>query len=80
MKCDSFGALGCAKSHLKALTAFLTEDVREYCLILEDDFDLTVNFGCFMERMETVNQSGLVWDVLLLSSTKAIAFDSLYKG
>jgi predicted O-linked N-acetylglucosamine transferase (SPINDLY family) len=80
VRCENFGALGCAKSHLKALTAFLTEDVREYCLILEDDFDLAVNFGCFIERMEAVNQSGLAWDVLLLSSTKAIAFDSHIQG
>ncbi len=80
VNCDNFGALGCAKSHLKALTAFLTEDVRDYCLILEDDFDLAVNFECFIERIEAVSQSGLAWDVLLPSSTKAIAFDSHVKG
>ncbi len=80
VKCENFGALGCAKSHLKAVTSFLTEDVREYCLILEDDFDLAVDFGYFIERMEEVNKSGLVWDVILLSSTKAIAFDSHIQG
>lgn len=80
VKCESFGALGCAKSHLKALTAFLTEDVREYCFILEDDFDLAVNFGYFIERMEAVDRSGLAWDVILPSSTNAIAFDSQIKG
>lgn len=34
-----FGGLGCAKSHLLALTSFLTSTENEYCCIFEDDFN-----------------------------------------
>ncbi len=33
-----FGGLGCAKSHLLAMTKFITETENEYCCIFEDDF------------------------------------------
>jgi protein O-GlcNAc transferase len=80
VKCESFGALGCAKSHLKALTSFLTGHNGEYCLILEDDFDFSADFNSFMERIEAVNKAGLAWDVLLPASTKAITFSSPMQG
>jgi len=68
------GALGCAKSHLKALTAFLTDDAREYCLILEDDFDFTVTAAAFQEKIDAIKAANLHWDVLLLSATSLLSF------
>lgn len=34
----NFGGLGCAKSHLLAMTKFITETDHEFCCIFEDDF------------------------------------------
>jgi glycosyl transferase family 25 len=35
---EEFGGLGCAKSHVLAMTKFITETDNKYCCIFEDDF------------------------------------------
>ena len=40
---SNFGGLGCAKSHLIAMTKFLTETDDKYCCIFEDDFHFRIN-------------------------------------
>ncbi|MDE1901215.1 MAG: hypothetical protein KGI37_06175 [Alphaproteobacteria bacterium] len=68
------GALGCAKSHLKALTQFIADDARDYCMILEDDFDFNVTPSQLQEKIDAVAAANLRWDVLLLSATLLLKF------
>lgn len=70
---SQFGALGCAKSHLMALSHFLVHDTAPYCLILEDDFDLTRSWSEFIEIFNKVVEQRLDWDVLLLMGTAVLA-------
>jgi hypothetical protein len=67
-----FGGLGCAKSHLLAMTKFMTETENEYCCIFEDDF----NFRDTREESEkTINYTLSKfsdWNVFLLGGTKLI--------
>ena len=68
-----FGALGCAKSHVTALTHFLTHDDRPYALVLEDDFDFVRPFADCVQTFGQLQQGGVDWDVLLLMGTQVLA-------
>ena len=69
-----FGALGCAKSHLAALSDFLVRRPEPYCLVLEDDFDLLRNWNDFVNQFNALQGSGLDWDALLLAGTCTLAY------
>lgn len=71
---QDFGALGCAKSQVAALVAFLTHSTAPYCMILEDDLDFLQPYALFASQMEQVRQSNLQWDVLLLAGTATVPF------
>ena len=68
---DSMGALGCTKSHIKALEAFMANPAWKTCIVFEDDFT-------FYDSSQTNNNSLLHnffinytdWDMLLLSSNQ----------
>lgn len=64
-----FGALGCAKSHVKALSYFLTNTENQYCCIFEDDFNFrqskTISEGVINKIINDFNK----WNVILLSGT-----------
>jgi GR25 family glycosyltransferase involved in LPS biosynthesis len=68
---DTFGAIGCTKSHIKALELFLTNDAWNTCAIFEDDFTF------YNESVEKNNatlrgffEGGLSWEVLLLATNQ----------
>lgn len=68
---DPMGALGCSKSHIKALEAFMGNPAWKTCIVFEDDFT-------FYESSQPINNSLLHkffinftdWDMLLLSSNQ----------
>ena len=68
-----YGALGCTKSHVAALSHFLTHDSSPCCLILEDDFDFHLPFAKVMETVNALTDDRLDWDVLMLMGTLTTA-------
>jgi hypothetical protein len=69
----SFGALGCARSHVKWLTRYLTETTSPFCMILEDDFDFRISKAEFAQGLADVRDKVLGWDVLLLAGTVVVS-------
>ena len=69
-----YGALGCARSHVSALSNFLTEHTEPYCLILEDDFNFLRGWNDFVGSFNGLLQKTLDWDVLLLAGTCTVAY------
>lgn len=67
----NFGGLGCAKSHLLALTEFICKTDAPYCCILEDDFRFRISKS---EVEHLVNQidSQYNWDVFMLAGTQTV--------
>lgn len=68
-----FGALGCAKSHLQALSDFLTRDDAPFCLVLEDDFELLRPWAEFVATFNRLAEERVDWDALLLMGTAVLA-------
>lgn len=68
-----FGALGCAKSHVAALSHFLVHESAPYCLVLEDDFDLVRPWGEFVRTFNALATERVDWDALLLAATAVMA-------
>ncbi len=75
--CDmpEYGGLGCARSHIDAITKFITCTESKYALILEDDFDFDIKYSEFCEKLRRVEASGLSWDVVMLGGNNHVAFD-----
>jgi hypothetical protein len=65
------GIIGTATSHAYALSRFLYESDGEYCLVLEDDFQIKekISFLQSLQQPLTVDSN---WDVLLLASNGAV--------
>ena len=61
------GALGCAKSHLKALRRAKKNNYKNV-LILEDDFILNVNPDLFNQSINSFFTKDINWDILMISS------------
>lgn len=70
---DDFGALGCAKSHVSALSHYLTQETAPYCLILEDDFELIRPWSEFVRTFNLLSNERIDWDALLLMGTCVLA-------
>lgn len=73
---NNFGGLGCAKSHLLALSEFVSKTESQYCCILEDDF----RFRCTKEDVEKVINTvdkNYNWDVFLLAGTQVVSIPTL---
>lgn len=77
---QGYAHLGCTKSHLKCYTKFLTEDDRDYCMILEDDFDFGISRQELAQRVEQLQAGGLAWDALLLTASQINAFGCEVSG
>ena len=61
-----YGAVGCGKSHIAALTDCFTRTDSPLCMVLEDDFNFAQPVETMIEALEIIRQSGVEWDVLLL--------------
>lgn len=70
----TFGALGCARSHLLALADFIGNRTESHCLIFEDDFDFLYPWSIFIEKINRLVQSNIEWDVLMLAGTYTVAY------
>jgi GR25 family glycosyltransferase involved in LPS biosynthesis len=66
------GAEGCALSHAFTLANFLFTTQCEFCLILEDDFEIK-NPASFTSDIKILLNKGMLWDVLLLASNASVA-------
>lgn len=75
-----FGALGCAKSHVAALSHFITQSNAPYCLILEDDFDFVLPWDDLVSRFAQLKEKRIDWDALLLMGTAVLAFPPIAPG
>jgi GR25 family glycosyltransferase involved in LPS biosynthesis len=63
------GCLGCSKSHILALEAFInTTDEIQNCIILEDDFEFTEKQDDINNLINLFFENVLTFDVLMLSS------------
>jgi glycosyl transferase, family 25 len=69
-----FGALGCAKSHMRALCDAYTLDTAEHSMVIEDDFDFSVRKDVLERKLRSIRDSGLKWDVLLLCGTQVLNY------
>lgn len=67
---SDFGGLGCAKSHLLAMTKFITETESEYCCIFEDDFHFRDTREACEEAIDYTLSKFSDWNVFLLGGTK----------
>lgn len=75
----SFGGLGCAKSHLLALTNFLCKSISPFCIILEDDFDLRISFTEVERLISEVYSYDPNWNVFILSGAHSILMETTNK-
>jgi glycosyl transferase family 25 len=76
----TFGALGCAKSHIHALTDFCVSGTEDVCLILEDDFEFLRPWSDVMETLESARTARLQWDAMLLTGTFVVSVSTRMKG
>lgn len=79
---DKFGALGCSKAHLNALTDCYEKGYKN-CIVLEDDFMFKYNKEFTWEQLNRFWASNVEWDVVMLSSNtnawENTSFDFLLK-
>jgi glycosyl transferase, family 25 len=71
IKTKRFGALGCTKSHCQVLKKAMEQNLKNV-LILEDDFDFTINRNAFESIMTTVFNTDFNWDVILLTANMKV--------
>jgi GR25 family glycosyltransferase involved in LPS biosynthesis len=71
------GSIGCAASHAFALATFLFRTDADYCLIVEDDFQVaagnSIDAAMKIENMLLANAD---WDVVMLASNQSIPVKS----
>lgn len=77
---QGYAHLGCSKSHLKAYTRFLTEDSRDYIMVLEDDFDFRIKRDELAQGLARINSLGLPWDAILLTASQINGFPTEHVG
>ena len=75
-----FGGLGCAKSHVLALTDFLCRDNSEYLVMLEDDFDFSCSHDELNNRFNQFQNQIKNWDVFILSGHAGITAEEYPNG
>lgn len=61
---DSFGAIGCTRSHIKAIQLAQQQGLKN-ALILEDDFNFTVEY--LHENLAELKHLNFAWDVIMFS-------------
>lgn len=76
---ESFGGIGCAKSHYLALEQFVNSpDTNKTCLILEDDFIFTHNMDTINSIMNEVFTTLPEFDILMISSNTMLEQPTSY--
>jgi hypothetical protein len=69
-----FGALGCGKSHIAALTDAFIRSRSPDCLVVEDDFEWLEPAHLLVRRLTAMAAAGLRWDVLLLGASEVMPY------
>jgi GR25 family glycosyltransferase involved in LPS biosynthesis len=69
---QDFGGLGCAKSHLLAMTKFMTKTENEWCCIFEDDFNFRDTRETTEQTIDYTLKKFSDLDVFLLGGTKLV--------
>jgi GR25 family glycosyltransferase involved in LPS biosynthesis len=68
---DSMGALGCSKSHIKALETFMANPAWKTCIVFEDDFTFYHDSHIHNNNLlKEFFMNFMDWDMLLLSSNQ----------
>jgi GR25 family glycosyltransferase involved in LPS biosynthesis len=70
------GAIGCAASHVKALNYFLFETESDAALVLEDDFEFTVDRLKLLDSFHILRKNKTRFDLVQLAYNKPIATKS----
>lgn len=73
----TFGILGCAKSHIKALEAFIKSNANT-CVIFEDDFTFIETQETIFNMINNFFNSVNDYDVLMLASNTLHDIDTQY--
>lgn len=73
---ENFGGLGCAKSHILALTDFIARGSSPYCMIMEDDLKIDCDRTDFERCMDFFFKSSS--QVFLLSGTSVVRAGQIY--
>lgn len=69
---DINGALGCTKSHMKALELFMENPLWKTCMVFEDDFTFyDTSFKNNNDLIKTFFSNFTDWGILLLASNQA---------
>ncbi len=74
---SDFGGLGCARSHLRALTEFLTSSSNQHCIIFEDDFVWNNNAHLFDNEFLKFLNTHPTYNVFLLSGAHVIKGEAI---
>lgn len=80
VKDENFGGLGCAKSHLVALSHFLVNSKNQYCMIVEDDFRFRSGADAILNFINSAKTHDPNFKMLLLSSVGLISFNTQTKN
>jgi GR25 family glycosyltransferase involved in LPS biosynthesis len=73
---NKIGILGCAKSHIQAVSHFI-ESGKERCMIFEDDFEFTETKEKVYEVLSGIFTSGVEFDCLMLAGADNCVFADL---
>jgi GR25 family glycosyltransferase involved in LPS biosynthesis len=63
---ESFGAIGCTKSHIIALKKFI-DSGDDICFILEDDYKFVIDPEKYNELLQKLEHSKIYWNIVLLA-------------
>jgi glycosyl transferase, family 25 len=72
-----FGGLGCAKSHLRTLTHFLTCSSNQHCAIFEDDFSWNNDVSLLNSEFKIFVKNIPNYNVFLLSGAHVIKGEAI---
>jgi len=69
-----FGGVGCAKSHVWALTDFIVNSSQKYCIVLEDDFRFIKSKSELNDALKKIEFINPLFKVFLLTCLQPISF------
>ena len=77
---ESYGSLGCAKSHILTLSNYLTHHSGQYAIVLEDDFDFKRSFYDVIQEINSLLESKVPFDLVLLGATHPVTYSESISG
>ena len=74
---DTFGGIGCSKSHIKTLKEFI-QSSHNICIIFEDDFEFLINEKEFKNYLYNISKNLIDFDIICLSGNIINTTDTIY--